>query len=171
MTFRVILCALLIGVAGIASAQDKPAQQQQPATNQQQPAATQRQQLTREQRAALQKRNKALVQYANQIVAMIDNGQIGDVWDQASSVAKQAVSRDAFIKATQDARSGMGKVKSRFVRVVTSAVSKGGKLPQGDYVTVNYTTQFTDNPKPILEKVSFHLDSDKKWRLSGYVLP
>lgn len=163
MTFRVILCALLVGAAGIASAQDKPAQPQRPAAAQQQPTA--------EQRAAMQKQNQVLVQYANQIVAMVDNGQAGDVWDQASNVAKQSVSRDAFIKATQDTRSRLGAVKSRRVQAVTRAISKGGKLPQGNYVTVNYATQFAGKDKPVLEKVSFHLDSDKKWRVSGYVVP
>ncbi len=33
-----------------------------------------------------------------------------------------------------------------------------------------FATQFGSQAKPIRELVSFHLDSDKKWRLSGYAV-
>lgn len=164
MFVRLCLCALLVGVAGVASAQNQPA----PAPAQQQPAA--RQQLTPEQRAALQKQNQELAQYAESIAQMIDNGQAGQVWDQASNVAKQSVSRDQFVKATDAARGKLGKVDSRKVRAVTREASKGGKLPAGNYVSVNFVTQFSGDTKPLRELISFHEDSDHKWRLSGYHL-
>lgn len=162
MSVRLFLCALLIGFAGVASAQTQPAQTQQ------KPAA---QQLTPEQRAAIQKQNQVLVQYAESITAMIDNGQTGQVWDQASDVAKKSVSRDQFVKATESDRAKLGKVTSRKIEGVTRALSNGKeKLPQGMYVNVNFATQFSNEAKPIRELVSFHLDSDKKWRLSGYTV-
>lgn len=162
MFVRLLFCALLIGATGVASAQTKPA------TAQQKPATAQ---LTPEQRAAIQKQNGILVKYADQIVAMIDNGQVGQVWDQASEVAKKAAPRDRFVKATEAERGKLGTVKSRKVGKVTRSVSKGGgKLPAGLYVNVNYTTQFSKQAKPALEKVSFHLDSDRKWRVSGYTV-
>ena len=162
MFVRVFLCALLIGFAGVASAQN------QPAPTQRKPAA---QQLTPEQRAAIQKQNQVLVQYAESITSMIDNGQSGQVWDQASDVAKKTVSRDQFVKATESDRAKLGKVTSRKVEGVTRALSNGKeKLPQGLYVNVVFATQFSKESKPIRELVSFHLDSDKKWRLSGYTV-
>ncbi|HVX06069.1 MAG TPA: DUF4019 domain-containing protein [Rhodanobacteraceae bacterium] len=160
MIARLFVCALLIGFAGVASAQNQPAQTQQ------KPAARQ---LTPEQRAAIQKQNQVLVQYAESIIAMIDNGQSGQVWDQASDVAKKTVSRDQFTKATESDRAKLGKVTSRKVEGVTRALSNGkDKLPQGLYANVVFATQFANETKPIRELVSFHLDSDKKWRLSGY---
>ena len=162
MFARVFLCALLIGFAGVASAQNQPAQTQQ------KPAA---QQLTPEQRAAIQKQNQVLVKYAESIVAMIDNGQSGQVWDQASDVAKKTVSRDQFVKATESDRAKLGKVTSRKIEGITRVMSNGKeKLPEGLYVNVNFATQFSSESKPIRELVSFHLDSDKKWRLSGYTV-
>jgi hypothetical protein len=162
MIARLLVCALLLGFAGIAGAQDKPAQTQQ------KPAA---QQLTPEQRAAIQKQNQVLVKYAESIVAMIDNGQSGQVWDQASDVAKKTVSRDQFTKATEADRAKVGKMTSRKVEGVTRALSNGKeKLPEGLYVNVNFATKFSKEAKPVRELVSFHLDSDKKWRLSGYTL-
>ena len=162
MFARLFLCALLIGTFGVANAQQKAAPAQQ------RPAA---QQLTPAQQAELQKQNAAMVKYAESIVAMIDNGQVGQVWDGASDVAKKSVSRDQFIKATEADRTRLGNVTSRKVEGVTRAVSNGKeKLPAGVYVNVNFATQFSKEAKPIRELVSFHLDGDKKWRLSGYTV-
>jgi hypothetical protein len=160
MIARLLVCAMLIGAAGIASAQTQPASTQKPAP----------QQLTPEQRAAIQKQNQVLVTYAESVVAMIDNGQIGEVWDRASDVAKQSVTRDQFVKTTQADRAKLGKVSSRKVAGVTRSISKGGKLPAGMYVNVNFATRFGNDAKPIRELISFHLDNDKKWRLSGYTV-
>lgn len=160
MIARLLFCALLIGVASAAGAQDQPAQQQ-----------TAAKQMTPEQRAAIQKQNQVLVKYADSIIAMIDNGQVGQVWDEASEVAKKTVSRADFVKAVEAQRAKFGTVTSRKVANVTRTVSKGErKLPVGYYVNVNYATKFSKEAKPVLEKVSFHLDSDKKWRLSGYTI-
>ncbi|MBN8736838.1 MAG: DUF4019 domain-containing protein [Xanthomonadales bacterium] len=161
MLARLLVCALLIGTFGITSAQETPA----PAP--QQPAARQ---LTPEQRAAIQKQNQVLEKYAESIIAMIDNGQIGQVWDEASEVAKHSVGRDQFVKTIEGERSKLGKVGSRKLTTINRSLSKGGKLPEGMYVNVNYATQFANQPKPIRELVSFHLDGDKKWRLSGYTV-
>jgi hypothetical protein len=93
------------------------------------------------------------------------------VWDQASDVAKKTVSRDQFTKATEADRAKVGKMTSRKVEGVSRALSNGKeKLPEGLYVNVNFATKFSNEAKPVRELVSFHLDSDKKWRLSGYTL-
>jgi hypothetical protein len=161
MIARLLVCALLIGAAGIASAQT------QPASTPQTPSARQ---LTPEQRAAIQKQNQVLVKYAESVVAMIDNGQVGQVWDQASDVAKQSVTREQFVKTTEADRAKLGKMSSRKAAGVTRSISKGGKLPAGMYVKVNFATRFGNDAKPTRELISFHLDNDKKWRLSGYTV-
>lgn len=162
MIARLLACALLLGAAGAAGAQNPPV----PAPNN-----PQARQLTPEQRAALQKQNEVLVGYADRIVAMIDNGQAGQVWDLASDVAKHAVSRDRFVKLTEADRARLGAVKSRRVAAVTRTLASGkGRLPAGEYVNVNYATRFGAAANPIREKVSFHLDGDRKWRVSGYTV-
>ncbi|REN18855.1 DUF4019 domain-containing protein, partial [Mycobacterium tuberculosis] len=41
----------------------------------------------------------------------------------------------------------------------------------GQYVSVEYETRFANRPDTTLrELVSFHLDTDRVWRFSGYVL-
>ena len=42
-------------------------------------------------------------------------------------------------------------------------------LPAGVYINVEYETRFATGPA-VTELVSFRLDEDKTWRLSGYAL-
>lgn len=135
MFVRVFLCAVLIGAASAASTQTQPTQTPAPAR----PATRQ---LTPEQRAAMQKQNQELAQYAESLVQMIDNGQSGQIWDEAS----------------------------RKVMAITHEMSTGGKLPASNYISVNFATKFSKESRPLRELVSFHEDSDHKCRLSGYHL-
>lgn len=160
MFARLLLCALLVGVFGAASAQNTSAQPQQQQAQKQ---------LTPQQRAVIQKRNKELVDYANHVVYMIDAGQEAQVWDAMSEVGKKAVNRDKFINAVQQQRKSLGKVKSRKVATLYGLQSNGKDLPAGTYMNVRYVTRFTGSEAPKIELVSFHLDSDRKWRVSGYV--
>jgi hypothetical protein len=164
MFARLLVCALLIGTAGIVSAQT----QTQPAPTPQKPAA---QQLTPEQRAAIQKRNQELVSYANQILKMIDNDQSAQVWDGMSAVGKHVVTRTAFEQEVNAERGAVGAVKARRVVALYRRQPDGQhKLPAGTYWNVRYLTQFSDSKAPKIELVSFHQDSDNKLRLSGYAL-
>ncbi|MGH8113850.1 MAG: hypothetical protein ACREPS_02170, partial [Rhodanobacteraceae bacterium] len=70
-------------------------------------------QLTPERRAAFQKQNGVSVKYANQTVAMIDKGQIGWLWNQASEVARKVVSRNEFDNTREAERDRQSVVPSR----------------------------------------------------------
>lgn len=162
MLARLFVCALPIGFAGVAGAQDKPAQAQQ------KPAA---QQLTPEQRAAIQKRDQELVSYANQILKMIDNGQSAQVWDDMSEVGKKVVTRAAFEKKISTELGTLGAARSRKIVGLYRNQSDGQhELPAGTYFNVRYLTQFSGSQASKIELVSFHQDSDRKLRLSGYAV-
>lgn len=163
---KLVLPAVLLVMAGAAGAQTSTTTTTTtPATTR--PTAPQ---LTAEQRAAIVKLRQQILQSAQRVLGLIDQGNIGQVWDEASSVAKQSVTRDAFVKATADDRARLGKPASRKLAFMNSVVSKGGQLPAGSYINVNYATQFANAKQPQRELVSFHLDSDKVWRVSGYTL-
>lgn len=101
---------------------------------------------------------------------MIDNGQAGAVWDQASSVAKQISSRAAFIEQITADRAEAGSAGDRKLSAITRTQSTGGRVPAGQYVNVSYATQFSKRAKPVRELISYHLDNDRVWRLTGYTL-
>jgi Protein of unknown function (DUF4019) len=170
---RLLVCALLMGVAGVAGAHGSTASQQ-PAAQSSSSAAPQ---LTAQQRAEIRHQNQIMVHYAAVIAQAIDHGQIGQVWDQASDIAKHAVTRDAFVKAIQSDRARLGTMTSRKLAFISRNRSNGSlppgrktgaPLPAGFYINIGFATQFSKQAKPIRELVSFHLDSDHKWRVSGY---
>ncbi len=163
---RLILPAALLALAGAAWAQ-------QPASNSAPAAASSKTapQLTPEQKAALIKQNQTMAADAQTIAQLIDQGKIGDVWDQASPVAKQAVTKDAFVSGVTSQRKQVGTLVSRKLAGVTRSVSKGDKqLPAGFYVNVIFASQFSNTKQPVRELVSYHYDTDKVWRVSGYTL-
>lgn len=165
MFARLLLCTLLVGALGapgVAAARDTPAPQSS--------AKPKPPQLTPQQLAAIRKQNRVLVQYAAAIANMVDHGQVAQVWNASSDVAKKAVAEDKFVQATEADRAQLGTATSRKVQEITRGVSDGQKLPAGYYVNISFSTQFSKYPKPVRELVSFHLDKDRTWRLSGYTV-
>ncbi len=161
---QLVLSTALLAASTAALAQSKPAAA--PAQPQAQAAPA----LTPEQQAAVQKQDANMAQAALQVAQLIDQGKAGEVWDGASTVAKQAVKRDDFVKQVDSDRSKVGKPASRKLAAITRSASKGGATPEGFYINVSFATQFANEKQPVRELISFHLDSDKTWRVSGYTL-
>ncbi|WP_298575001.1 DUF4019 domain-containing protein [uncultured Luteimonas sp.] len=162
------LAALIL--CGSALAQ-QPAPQPAPAA---QPAATQQpamEQLTPEQRAALAKQDADMTQAALQVLQLVDGNRIGEVWDGASAAMKRMVPRDEFIKQVTIDRNRLGAVASRGTPEVSRSLFRAGQqVPEGLYINVRSATTFASNPQPVRELVSFRLDEDRVWRVSGYSL-
>jgi hypothetical protein len=122
------------------------------------------------QQAEQANQNQALLRASLQVASMIDQGRIGDVWDGASSVAKQAVTRDAFVKQIDADRQILGAVTGRSFSRMGYSQSDGRKIPPGLYVNVIFATRFANTKQIVRELVSFHLDNDHIWRTSGYTV-
>lgn len=126
--------------------------------------------LTAEQRAMIAKQDQQVTQAALQIALLVDKGKIGQVWDNASSVAKQASPRADFTKQIKADRTRLGTLDSRQAQGVTRIQSNGKNFPSGLYLNVVFASKFKNASKPVRELISFHLDNDKVWRLAGYTL-
>ncbi|MEE7567700.1 DUF4019 domain-containing protein, partial [Xanthomonas sp. Kuri4-3] len=88
-----------------------------------------------------------------------------------SAVARKAVTRDAFVKQIAAERGRLGPLVGRGQGSVTRVkYGPGAQVPEGLYVNVSFPTRFANTPQPVRELVSFRLDEDKVWRLSGYSL-
>lgn len=117
-----------------------------------------------------------LVKIATAVAQMVDQNELGAVWNNASTVAKNIVPRDAFIKQVSTDRTSVGPMKSRELGGVSSSVSDGSSVkgepatPAGTYINVIFATRFGTNAQPVRELVSFHLDADQNWRVTGYTL-
>ncbi|MGV8932074.1 MAG: DUF4019 domain-containing protein [Luteimonas sp.] len=167
MNHRFLLSAALLACMGAASAQQpQPAARvQAPAT---QPAQTA---LSPAQQAQLAKQNAEMSQAALQVMQMVDSNRIGEIWDGASATMKGLVNKDDFIKQITIDRNKLGKAAARGKPAVSrSQFPAGAKVPEGLYLNVAVPTTFANSPKPVRELVSFRLDADKTWRVSGYSL-
>lgn len=165
-TSRFVLASLLLAFAGAASAQQAAQPARAPT---QKPQATQPPQLTPEQKAQVARQDAEMTSAAAQVVQMVDQNKSAEVWAGASPVAKGAVPSDEFVKQIALDRQKLGAVAERKQLAITRAVyPAGGQVPAGNYVNVVYATKFANAPQPVRELVSFHLDDDKVWRVSGY---
>jgi hypothetical protein len=114
--------------------------------------------------------NQKMAQAALQVALLVDHQKIGEVWDGASPIAKQLVTRDAFVRQITADRQTVGALVSRSVASVTYRQSDGKQLPSGIYANVAFATRFANTQQTVRELVSFHLDGDRVWRVSGYTL-
>lgn len=133
------------------------------------PAPAQQQQLTPEQQAQVARQDAEISKAAASVVQLVDTGKTGEVWDGASAVAKGAVKRDDFVGQIGADRQKLGAPSERKQMAVTrAAYAAGGQVPAGNYLNVVYATKFANAAEPVRELVSFHLDEDNTWRVSGY---
>jgi len=162
-TLRLTLSAtLLAAVASTAIAQ-------QPATPPAAPAAAAQPALTPEQQAQVARQDAEMGAAAQQVLQMIDANRAGEVWDGASQTMKGTVTRDDFIRQLQADRAQLGAPGRRDAPVVTRSQFQAGEaVPAGIYINVAFPTTFAGQAQPIRELVSFRLDDDRTWRISGY---
>lgn len=158
MRAKLFLPALILFSATTFAQTAAPAANAQPA----QPTAAQQ-----AQQAQL---NQKMASSALQIAQQIDSNKIGEVWDSASSIGKQATTRADFVKQITADRKQMGKLASRTLRGVNYSQSDGKSLPAGIYANVAFATTFGKSKEPVRELISFHLDNDQVWRVTGYTL-
>ncbi|AXI84288.1 DUF4019 domain-containing protein [Xylella taiwanensis] len=127
--------------------------------------------LTPAQQVQLARQNAMMNQAALKVAQLVDAGQIAQIWDGASVVAKQAVRRDAFIEQIGVERGRLGTVIARTHGVVTRVqYGTGMQVPAGLYFNVSFTVRFANASQPLRELISFRQDDDNIWRLSGYSL-
>lgn len=163
-----LLLASLALASPLAHAQSAPAAAR-PASAP--PAAPAAPALTPAQQAQLAKQNAEMSQAALKAAQMVDANQLGELWDGASVVAKKAVTRDVFVRQVGSERARLGALAGRGAATVTRVqYGPGAQVPEGLYVNVSFPTRFANAPQPVRELVSFRLDEDRVWRLSGYSL-
>lgn len=161
-TSKFVLASLLLALAAAASAQ-------QPAQPARAPVQNQQQQLTPAQQALVARQDAEMANAAAWVVQNVDKNNAAEVWRGASSVAKGVVTEQAFVDQISQDRQKLGAVAQRQQLSITRAVYPAdGQVPAGNYVNVAYATKFANAAQPVRELVSFHLDDDKVWRVSGY---
>ena len=110
-------------------------------------------------------------QVADNVVHDIDTYdpvKIGQVWDAASDLAKKNLPRNTFINSVTAIHQELGSlVKRQYVNTLYKNFPGTADIPAGQYITVNYLTQFSNEKKPRKEAVVF-IFLNKQWRMADY---
>ncbi|MET0540932.1 MAG: DUF4019 domain-containing protein [Variovorax sp.] len=109
-----------------------------------------------------------------QVVQLVDQGKTGELWDGAAPAAKKRVTRNDFMAQVSAVRGPLGApIQRTWVAINRQVLADPDADLAGQYVSVEYETRFANTASSrasMRELVSFHLDRDKIWRFSGYVL-
>ena len=160
----VLACLLSLCAAAPAVAWQAP-----PATGAATRAAGAAPAQSREERARLAAQDAQIVAAARQVLSLVDGGRIGEVWEGASPAMKRVVPKGEFVRQLALDRRRLGVVVSRADPAVgRERYAAGGRVPQGAYLNVAFPTRFARTEGAIRELVSFRLDEDRVWRVSGY---
>lgn len=125
--------------------------------------------MSRQERARLAAQDAEIIAAARQVMALVDAGRIDEVWEGASPAMKRLVPRGEFVQELSLDRKRLAAVLSRGTPVVgRERYAAGGRVPQGEYLNVAMPTRFAGAQRPVRELVSFRLDEDRVWRVSGY---
>ena len=101
-------------------------------------------------------------------LAEVDSARYLESWDRASSAFQAGVSKAQWVSGISPIRTGIGAVKSRRVKSTSYTRSLPG-APEGEYVIIEYDTQFVKKTQAI-ETVTPMRDKDGQWRVSGYFI-
>ncbi len=110
-----------------------------------------------------------LLQDADTVFKRLDNGQFDDLWVDSASFVKTRIRQDQFATDMRRARQTVGLVRHRGWAQITRIRYAGvPSTPDGLYANVDYATTLTTGTT-MYEKLSFRLEDDGHWRLTGYV--
>jgi hypothetical protein len=102
---------------------------------------------------------------AEKWLALLDAGDYGAAWDQTAKAFREKVKREQWVEALPKTRGVLGAAKSRSVEVSSYKSSLSG-MPDGDYVTVRFSTSF-EKKNDAQELVTLVYEGGA-WRPLGY---
>jgi hypothetical protein len=110
----------------------------------------------------------AAVGAAKAWLLLVDGEQYAESWEEAAQLFKGAVQKEQWIQTIQSVRKPIGKNILRELKSKQYATSLPG-APDGEYVVIQFSTAF-ENKKEAIETITPMLDTDGKWRVSGYYI-
>jgi len=109
----------------------------------------------------------AAVEAAEKWLALVDQGEYGDSWDQAAKPLRDAFAREDWNNKLNGVRTQMGELVSRKMTSAAYAAELPG-APRGNYVVIEFDTSF-EKKKTAIETVTPMLENGE-WKVSGYFI-
>lgn len=101
-------------------------------------------------------------------LSLVDGENFAESWNQAAGFFKKAVTKEQWLNSMRTFRVPFGKVVARKLKSKQYTKTLPG-APDGEYVVIQYETQF-EKKQSAIETVTSMLDKDGKWRISGYYI-
>ncbi len=103
------------------------------------------------------------------VLKQIDSGRYAEVWNSAAPFVKTKIPENEFETTTRQARGSLGAIDHRGWSSVTRIqYANAEQVPDGLYANVDFSTTLV-NGRIVYELLSFKLESDGRWHLTGYV--
>lgn len=110
-----------------------------------------------------------LLDSAMTVLKQIDSGRYAEVWNSAAPFVKTKIPENEFETTTRQARGSLGAIDHRGWSSVTRIqYANAEQVPDGLYANVDFSTTLV-NGRIVYELLSFKLESDGRWHLTGYV--
>lgn len=113
-------------------------------------------------------REDLAAQAAREWLALVDGGDYAASWDQADALLRGATTREQWSALLAGVRGTLGDVAERKLLSATFFTSLPG-APDGEYVVLSFASSF-EHKASAVETVTPRLESDGRWRVSGYYL-
>ena len=98
-------------------------------------------------------------------LALLDQGNYGESWEQASTIFKSAVTKEQWQEQIKAVHGQTGKLQSRMLKSA-QYTEKLPNAPDGKYVILQYDSKFDVGPAN--ETAILMQEKDGSWRVSGY---
>ncbi|MGH8783105.1 DUF4019 domain-containing protein [Paraburkholderia sp.] len=109
-----------------------------------------------------------LLRDADAVLQQIDAAHEGALWDNAAPFVKTKIQKPLFVTQLQQARQSLGTIATRgWASVMRLQYTNNHDVPDGLYANVDYASHTADG-QTVFELVSFRLESDSQWHLTGY---
>ncbi len=110
----------------------------------------------------------AAVESAQSWLKLVDEGAYEQSWFESAEYFRRNVSQEQWKSALDGVRKPLGKMLSREVINSTYTTQVPG-APDGQYVIIQFKTSF-ENKQNAVETITPMMDSDGRWRVSGYYI-
>lgn len=117
---------------------------------------------------AAEKEEKQAIQSAIDFLHLVDNGAYAESWAATATIFKKAINQGQWSQTVETVRNPLGHLVNRDLVSAKHTTSIPG-APDGEYVVIIFKTKFS-NKENAIETITPMLESDGRWRVSGYYI-
>ncbi|WP_429441927.1 DUF4019 domain-containing protein [Paraburkholderia sp. GAS33] len=106
---------------------------------------------------------------ATRVLQQVDSEHYVEVWQGMAPFMQAKLSQEQFANLVRQSRQALGAVSKRgWASVTRIRYTNVAGVPDGLYANVDFATTLASG-RTLFEKVSFQLENDGQWRLTGYI--